>query len=158
MHGQINKMKYAKYQKSKTEQQKDRAAIFDLVQGFITIIVVGATLGALYESPWPLYFKIIIFGFMFVLGLILNELSRNGNMAKHSMDMLLLIFTQLNLMGKKQGVKQDEASKTIDDLEEATSGKMTSDRKLFGDFELGFVAVVLALVGLSAYITTILIK
>ena len=58
--------------KNRTEQQKDRAAIFDLAQGLMTIIVVGATLGALYESPWPLYFKVIIFGFMFLLGLILS--------------------------------------------------------------------------------------
>ncbi len=42
--------------KNRTEQQKDRAAIFDLAQGLMIIIVVGATLGALYESPWDLYF------------------------------------------------------------------------------------------------------
>ncbi len=64
--------------KNRTEQQKDRAAIFDLAQGLMIIIVVGATLGALYESPWDLYFKVIVFGFIFLLGLILNELSRNA--------------------------------------------------------------------------------
>ena len=67
--------------KNRTEQQKDRVAIFDLAKGLTTIIVVGATLGALYEAPWELYFKVIVFGFMFLLGLIANELSRNGNAA-----------------------------------------------------------------------------
>lgn len=143
--------------KNRTEQQKDRAAIFDLAQGLITIIVVGATLGALYESPWPLYFKVIIFGFMFLLGLILNELSRNGNIGMKSMDALVLIFTQLNLMGKKQGIKQDEASKFIEELEDATAGQMKTQRKLFGDFEIWFIFIIIALVLLSAYITTLLI-
>ena len=47
--------------KNSTEQQKDRAAFFDLAKGLITIIVVGATLGALYEAPWELYFKVIVY-------------------------------------------------------------------------------------------------
>ena len=121
------------------------------------IIVVGATLGALYESPWDLYFKVIVFGFIFLLGLILNELSRNGNIGMKSMDALVLIFTQLNLMGKKQGVKQDEASKFIEELEDATVGQMKTQRKLFGDFEIWFIVIIIALVLLSAYITTLLI-
>jgi hypothetical protein len=143
--------------KNRTEQQKDRAAIFDLAQGLMIIIVVGATLGALYESPWDLYFKVIVFGFIFLLGLILNELSRNGNIGMKSMDALVLIFTQLNLMGKKQGVKQDEASKFIEELEDATVGQMKTQRKLFGDFEIWFIVIIIALVLLSAYITTLLI-
>ena len=143
--------------KNRTEQQKDRAAIFDLAQGLMIIIVVGATLGALYESPWDLYFKVIVFGFIFLLGLILNELSRNGNIGMKSMDALVLIFTQLNLMGKKQGVKQDEASKFIEELEDATVGQMNTQRKLFGDFEIWFIVIIIALVLLSAYITTLLI-
>ena len=143
--------------KNRTEQQKDRAAIFDLAQGLMIIIVVGATLGALYESPWDLYFKVIVFGFIFLLGLILNELSRNGNIGMKSMDALVLIFTQLNLMGKKQGVKQDEASKFIEELEDATVGQIKTQRKLFGDFEIWFIFIIIALVLLSAYITTLLI-
>ena len=143
--------------KNRTEQQKDRAAIFDLAKGLITIIVVGATLGALYEAPWELYFKVIVFGFMFLLGLIANELSRNGNAAAKSMDALMLIFVQLNLMGKKEGIKQDQASKTLEDLEDDVAGKMISERKLFGDFELGFVVTVIALIGVAAFVTTLII-
>ena len=143
--------------KNRTEQQKDRAAIFDLAQGLITIIVVGATLGALYEAPWELYFKVIVFGFMFLLGLIANELSRNGNIGMKSMDALMLIFVQLNLMGKKEGIKQDQASKTLEDLEDDVASKMISERKLFGDFELGFVVTVIALIGVAAFVTTLII-
>ena len=113
--------------KNRTEQQKDRAAIFDLAKGLTTIIVVGATLGALYEAPWELYFKVIVFGFMFLLGLIANELSRNGNAAAKSMDALMLIFVQLNLMGKKEGIKQDQASKTLEDLEDDVLDLLTYD-------------------------------
>ena len=143
--------------KNRTEQQKDRAAIFDLAKGLITIIVVGATLGALYEAPWELYFKVIVFGFMFLLGLIANELSRNGNAAAKSMDALMLIFVQLNLMGKKEGIKQDQASKTLEDLTDDVASKMISERKLFGDFELGFVVTVIALIGVAAFVTTLII-
>ena len=143
--------------KNRTEQQKDRAAIFDLAQGLITIIVVGATLGALYEAPWELYFKVIVFGFMFLLGLIANELSRNGNVGAKSMDALMLVFVQLNLMGKKEGIKQDQASKTLEDLEDDVASKMISERKLFGDFELGFVVTVIALIGVTAFVTTLII-
>ena len=143
--------------KNRTEQQKDRAAIFDLAKGLTTIIVVGATLGALYEAPWELYFKVIVFGFMFLLGLIANELSRNGNIGMKSMDALMLIFVQLNLMGKKEGIKQDQASKTLEDLEDDVASKMISERKLFGDFELGFVVTVIALIGVAAFVTTLII-
>ena len=143
--------------KNRTDQQKDRAAIFDLAHGLITIIVVGATLGALYEAPWELYFKVIVFGFMFLLGLIANELSRNGNIGAKSMDALMLIFVQLNLMGKKEGIKQDQASKTLEDLEDDVASKMISERKLFGDFELGFVVTVIALIGVAAFVTTLII-
>ena len=143
--------------KNRTEQQKDRAAIFDLAKGLTTIIVVGATLGALYEAPWELYFKVIVFGFMFLLGLIANELSRNGNAAAKSMDALMLIFVQLNLMGKKEGIKQDQASKTLEDLTDDVASKMISERKLFGDFELGFVVTVIALIGVVAFVTTLII-
>jgi len=143
--------------KNRTEQQKDRAAIFDLAQGLITIIVVGATLGALYEAPWELYFKVIVFGFMFLLGLIANELSRNENVGAKSMDALMLIFVQLNLMGKKEGIKQDQASKTLEDLTEDVASRMISERKLFGDFELGFVVTVIALIGVAAFVTTLII-
>ena len=143
--------------KNRTEQQKDRKAIFDLAKGLTTIIVVGATLGALYEAPWELYFKVIVFGFMFLLGLIANELSRNGNIGAKSMDALMLIFVQLNLMGKKEGIKQDQASKTLEDLEDDVASKMISERKLFGDFELGFVVTVIALIGVAAFVTTLII-
>lgn len=143
--------------KNSTEQQKDRAAFFDLAKGLITIIVVGATLGALYEAPWELYFKVIVFGFMFLLGLIANELSVNGNAAAKSIDALMLIFVQLNLMGKKEGIKQDQASKTLEDLEDDVTDKMSSERKLFGDFELGFVVTVVALIGVAAFVTTLII-
>ena len=146
-----------KMKKNRTDQQKDRAAIFDLAQGLITIIVVGATLGALYEAPWELYFKVIVFVFMFLLGLIANELSRNENVGAKSMDALMLIFVQLNLMGKKEGIKQDQASKTLEDLEDDVASKMTSERKLFGDFELGFVVIVIALIGVAAFVTTLII-
>ena len=146
-----------KMKKNRTDQQKDRAAIFDLAHGLITIIVVGATLGALYEAPWELYFKVIVFGFMFLLGLIANELSRNGNIGAKSMDALMLIFVQLNLMGKKEGIKQDQASKTLEDLEDDVASKMISERKLFGDFELGFVVTVIALIGVAAFVTTLII-
>jgi len=138
-------------------EQEDRNAIFDLAKGLFIIIVIGATLGALYEAPWKPYSKVIVFGFMFLLGLIANEVSRAGNIGMKSMDALLLIFMQLNLMGKKQGVKQDQASKDIEEQLDTTKGIMKKERKLFGDLELWFVVIAIALALLSAYITTLLI-
>ena len=36
-------------------KKDDRTAIYELVEGLIIIIILGATLDALYEAPWGLY-------------------------------------------------------------------------------------------------------
>jgi|TARA_Y100000294_G_scaffold177225_1_gene201906 hypothetical protein len=138
-------------------KKDDRTAIIDLAEVLIIIIILGATLGALYEAPWELYFKVIVFGFLFLLGLILNHVAKIGNINLKSLDSLLLIFIQLNLMGKKDGVKLDQASKTLEELEDATISKMNTQRKLFGDFDFIIIAIFVALIGVAAFVTTLII-
>jgi hypothetical protein len=59
--------------------------------------------------------KIIVFSFIFLLGLISN-VTRVFNENMKSLDTLMFIFIQLNLIGKKQGVKED-AEKIKEELE-----------------------------------------
>ena len=134
-----------------------RNALFDLVKILIILITIGAALGALYKADWKIEHKIIVFSFLFLLSLIANETTRifHGNMK--SLDALMLIFIQLNLIGKKQGVKED-AGKIKEELETGTKKNMELGRKLFGDFELLIIVVALAVVFGSAFITTILIQ
>ena len=68
----------------------------------------------------------------------------------------MLIFIQLELIGKKQGVKGDPA-KIKEELETGIKGKMEMERKLFGDFEFFIIIFAIATVIGSAFITTILI-
>ena len=88
------------------------------------ILILGISLGALYEATYPIFSKIIFFSVIFLLVLILNELMRIGGIGMKSLDALALIFMQLNLMGKKQGIKQDQASKHIEEIENATAKQM----------------------------------
>ena len=68
----------------------------------------------------------------------------------------MLIFIQLELIGKKQGVKGDPA-KIKEELETGIKGKMEMERKLFGDIEFLIIVFAIATVIGSAFITTILI-
>jgi|MDTB01.2.fsa_nt_gb hypothetical protein len=137
--------------------QNNRNLVFDIVRGLVIITVIGATLGALYEAPWNLFIKIIIFGLIFILGLIANEIARVANINMKTLDSLLLIFIQLNLMGEKNGVKQDKASKTLETLEDAELANMKTTRKMFGDFELMYIGFTIVLILVVAYVTTLFI-
>ena len=50
-----------------------------------------------------------------------------------------------------------ELEELLEDLEDDVTDKMSSERKLFGDFELGFVVTVVALIGVAAFVTTLII-
>jgi hypothetical protein len=143
--------------KDALEKQKNRNAVFDLAQGLAIILILGISLGALYEATYPIFSKIIFFSVIFLLVLILNELMRIGGIGMKSLDALALIFMQLNLMGKKQGIKQDQASKHIEEIENATAKQMQFYRKLTGDLELWWVIGYLILIATIAFVTTILI-
>ena len=135
----------------------NRNALIDLIKILIILITIGAALGALYKADWKIEHKIIVFSFLFLLSLIANETTRifHGNMT--SLDTLMLIFIQLNLIGKKQGIKEDAAGKIKEELETGIKKNMEFGRRLFGDFELLTIVVALAVVFGSAFITTILI-
>ena len=137
---------------------KDRSAIFELLKALIILIVIGITLGALYVSPWQTHTKLIVFGFIFILSLIANEISRVGNINFKSLDALTLIFMQLNLMGKKDGVKRDQAQIEIDKVEEAVQSNINIEKKLLGDFELLYIGIVIVIVLGSAYLTYYIIS
>ena len=133
----------------------NRNAIIDLIRILIILITIGAALGALYKADWKIEHKIIVFSFIFLLGLIANEITRVFNGSMKSLDTLMLIFIQLRLSGKKQGVKED-AGKIKEELETGMKKKMEFERKAF-DFEFLIIIVAIAVVFGSAYITTILI-
>ena len=134
----------------------NRNALIDLIKIVLILVVLGAGLGALYEIDWSIHHKIIVFCFIFLLSLIANEVSGVFNSNKASLDALMLIFIQLELIGKKQGVK-GEPAKIKEELETGIKGKMEMERKLFGDFEFLIIVSAIATVIGSAFITTILI-
>ena len=94
----------------------NRNAFIDLIKIILILIVFGSSLGALYEASWKIEHKIIVFSFIFLLGLIANEVSGVFNSNKAGLDALMLIFIQLELIAKKQGVK-GEAGKIKEELE-----------------------------------------
>ncbi len=143
--------------KTATERLKRRADIFGEIKLYIILIIIGATLGGLYASPWPTYFKIIIFGFLFLLFQILNELSRIANLNDKSIETSILTFFQLNLMGKKQGIKENQADLKRAELQESVAQDLIIKRMLFGDNESLFIIFALFLLGISATITVFLI-
>tara|TARA_R110000803_G_scaffold208378_1_gene277000 strand:- start:555 stop:971 length:417 start_codon:yes stop_codon:yes gene_type:complete len=134
----------------------NRNAFIDLIKIILILIVFGSSLGALYEASWKIEHKIIVFSFIFLLGLIANEVSGVFNSNKAGLDALMLIFIQLELIAKKQGVK-GEAGKIKEELETGIKGKMEMERKYF-DFEFLIIVLAIGTVIGSAIITTILIN
>lgn len=143
--------------KNALEKQKDRNAFFDLAKALLVATIIGVALGALYVSPYPIYSKIIFFSVILLLGLILNEISRNTNIHSKSLDSLMLIYLQLNIMGKKQGIKQDQAEKTFEALQNEAAAFMRFDRMLRGDSEILSIIIYLILIAIIAFVTTIFI-
>ena len=143
--------------KDPIEKNKNRSGLFDLAKEMLIVATLGISLGALYSSPYPIYSKIIFFAVIFLLVLILNELVRNANINIKALDAFLLIFIQLNLMGKKQGIKEDQASKIKEDLEHSAIRQTEFQRMLAGDFEIRSLLIYLVLICVIAFITTIFI-
>ena len=143
--------------KNALEKQKDRNEFFDLAKALLVVTIIGVALGALYVSPYPIYSKIIFFSVILLLGLILNEIWRNSNIHLRLLDSLMLIYLQLNIMGKKQGIKQDQAEKTFEATQNETAASMQFDRWLRGDSEILSIIIYLILIAIIAFVTTIFI-
>jgi hypothetical protein len=144
--------------KNALEKQKDRNAYIELCKGLVLIIIIGAIFGGLYNSPWPIYFKIIISGFTLLLFFILNELMRIAITNIAAVDMSTLIFLQLTLIGKKRGIKENQASLEMEEEQKKAANTMAFKRLLGGDSELRGVIMYIVGIGIVALITVILIE
>lgn len=119
--------------------------IIELLKLGAILLVAGAAIGALYAAEWKIEYKIIVFAFLFFLAIIANELARSSNGMIHMLTALSLIFMQLNLMGKKQGIKESTASDKLEDADDAVKKQTDFQNKLIG-YNMEVAAIIISIV------------
>ena len=134
--------------------------VYELIKLTFIIVLIGVTLGAIYDAYWPLHNKIIFSGFFIILCIIANEISRifNHNDA-NSKFLTLSIFkitTQLELIGKKNGVKES-SDEIVNKEYERIEDKINFERKLSGYSEDKIYIILIVAILFIAYLTSILI-
>ena len=136
--------------------KKNTNIVYELIKVIFIIVVVGASLGAIYASDLKLELKIIFSGFFVMLTIIANEISRVFNINFLISELQGKILLQLALMGKKQGVKED-LSKIWDEMEDAEIKKINFQKKLTGNIDLIiYIILILAVIGVGILTVSLL--
>ena len=136
--------------------KKNTNIVYELIKVIFIIVVVGASLGAIYASDLKLELKIIFSGFFVMLTIIANEISRVFNINFLISELQGKILLQLALMGKKQGVKED-LSKIWDEMEDAENKKINFQKKLTGNIDLLiYIILILAVTGVGILTVSLL--
>ena len=136
--------------------KKNTNIVYELIKVIFIIVVVGASLGAIYASDLKLELKIIFSGFFVMLTIIANEISRVFNINFLISELQGRILLQLTLMGKKQGVKEDQ-SKIWDEMEDAGIRKNNFQKKLTGNLDLIiYIILILAVIGVGILTVSLL--
>jgi hypothetical protein len=136
--------------------KKNTNIVYELIKVIFIIVVVGASLGAIYASDLKLELKIIFSGFFVMLTIIANEISRVFNINFLISELQGRILLQLTLMGKKQGVKEDQ-SKIWDEMEDAEIRKINFQKKLTGNLDLIiYIILILAVIGVGILTVSLL--
>ena len=136
--------------------KKNTNIVYELIKVIFIIVVVGASLGAIYASDLKLELKIIFSGFFVMLTIIANEISRVFNINFLISELQGKILLQLALMGKKQGVKED-LSKIWDEMEDAEIKKINFQKKLTGNIDLLiYIILILAVTGVGILTVSLL--
>lgn len=136
--------------------KKNTNIVYELIKVIFIIVVLGASLGAIYASDLKPELKIIFSGFFVMLTIIANEISRVFNINFLISELQGKILLQLALMGKKQGVKED-LSKIWDEMEDAEIKKINFQKKLTGNIDLLiYIILILAVTGVGILTVSLL--
>lgn len=136
--------------------KKNTNIVYELIKVIFIIVVLGASLGAIYASDLKPELKIIFAGFFVMLTIIANEISRVFNINFLISELQGKILLQLALMGKKQGVKED-LSKIWDEMEDAEIKKINFQKKLTGNIDLIiYIILILAVTGVGMLTVSLL--
>jgi len=136
--------------------KKNTNIVYELIKVIFIIVVLGASLGAIYASDLKPELKIIFSGFFVMLTIIANEISRVFNINFLISELQGKILLQLALMGKKQGVKED-LSKIWDEMEDAEIKKINFQKKLTGNIDLIiYIILILAVIGVGILTVSLL--
>ena len=136
--------------------KKNTNIVYELIKVIFIIVVLGASLGAIYASDLKPELKIIFSGFFVMLTIIANEISRVFNINFLISELQGKILLQLALMGKKQGVKED-LSKIWDEMEDAEIKKINFQKKLTGNIDLIiYIILILAVTGVGILTVSLL--
>ena len=131
---------------------------YERLLAILIILLFGVGLGALYSSGLENEYKIIIVVFFIMLTLIYAEFLKSNNAAKSRFNTLLLIYMQLNLMGKKQSIKPNAAMDQYKKEEKETTKREKSQTLLGGDWSILSVIIYFGVVFLIALITIEILK
>jgi len=136
--------------------KKNTNIVYELIKVIFIIVVLGASLGAIYASDFNSELKIIFSGFFVMLTIIANEISRVFNINFLISELQGKILLQLALMGKKQGIKED-LSKIWDEMEDAEIRKINFQKKLTGNIDLIiYIILILAVIGVGILTVSLL--
>lgn len=136
--------------------KKNTNIVYELIKVIFIIVVLGASLGAIYASDLKPELKIIFSGFFVMLTIIANEISRVFNINFLISELQGKILLQLALMGKKQGVKED-LSKIWDEMEDTEIRKINFQKKLTGNIDLIiYIILILAVTGVGMLTVSLL--
>jgi len=136
--------------------KKNTNIVYELIKVIFIIVVLGASLGAIYASDLKSELKIIFSGFFVMLTIIANEISRVFNINFLISELQGKILLQLALMGKKQGIKED-LSKIWDEMEDAEIRKINFQKKLTGNIDLIiYIILILAVIGVGILTVSLL--
>lgn len=136
--------------------KKNTNIVYELIKVIFIIVVLGASLGAIYASDLKPELKIIFSGFFVILTIIANEISRVFNINFLISELQGKILLQLALMGKKQGVKED-LSKIWDEMEDTEIRKINFQKKLTGNIDLIiYIILILAVTGVGMLTVSLL--
>jgi len=131
---------------------------YERLLAILIILLFGVGLGALYSSGLENEYKIIIVVFFIMLTLIYAEFLKSNNGAKSRFNTLLLIYMQLNLMGKKQSIKPNAAMDQYKKEEKETTKREKFQTLLGGDWSFFSVIIYFSVVFFIALITVEILK
>ena len=124
----------------------------------LIILLFGVGLGALYSSGLENEYKIIIIVFFIMLTLIYGEFLKSNSVGQIRNNTLLVIYMQLNLMGKKQSIKPNTAMDQYKKEEKEIADREKFKTLLGGDSSFFSVIIYFSVVFFIALITVEILK
>ena len=131
---------------------------YERLLAILIILLFGVGLGALYSSGLENEYKIIIIVFFIMLTLIYGEFLKSNSVGQIRNNTLLVIYMQLNLMGKKQSIKPNTAMDQYKKEEKEIADREKFKTLLGGDSSFFSVIIYFSVVFFIALITVEILK